>query len=115
MQATEVRARYKLDGKCPECGAQVREETQPWGRWQRTREFYIDCTKCNYSASGYERKSTEPKAVMWPKLNRPKKWIERETRPRIEMIKEEMDYAKQQAEWLIKEIEGIKHDKLENA
>lgn len=104
----EMVARYRFNGKCPDCGAVVKEEGEPWkSNHSKVRTFYVDCTKCSYSATGREERNiTRPAFVMWPRHDVPPKVIVRETRPRIESIIEEMDYIKQQAEWLIKETSG---------
>jgi len=79
-------ARYKFDGKCPDCGKPVKEEPEETrnNKWQK-RKFYVDCS-CGYSADGYERKERKERiGTYWAKMIRedyPRKIIVWETRER---------------------------------
>lgn len=107
MKMENIKARYKFDGKCPDCGAEVTIEPEKTSNYWQVRRVFIQCPNYPYMAETYERKERAISPLSWGYyIKRPNKWVVSETISLSEQIRQDAEYMKQMADYIDGEIRG---------
>lgn len=102
------RARYKFDGKCPDCGHEVEIEHEERDNYWKVRTFFVDCTNCAYSATGYENKEMRYRMMCGGYRVKPAgRWIWSETISKDAQLLRDFKFYADQITDRCQEVEGV--------